>query len=199
MLKRIVVCCLKQIIVSVLLESHFSLIILTDYSAALFKLQRSRASLSETGEHDRLHLFKLGDYGVRPGVFCTLVAAAPAFITSMDACEVRLERIQKYFRREVRELEGFSDIAKSSEDIKHIECRTLSLVAQTKDLEMMINSMQMSPAIVIFVINVMWTAMSVMLTSLDVWYGSVLLLINFGWNISGDVYRLLALTRLGLQ
>ena len=174
----------------------------TGYSAALLKLRRSRAALPETTEHDSSPLLELDEYGVRPAIIRSFAAAAPAsvtFVSSIDTYEYRLEKIQKYFRREVRELKGLSNTARSSEDIELIERHTSSLVAQTEEFERTICDMRMPAALVMFVVDAVWTATLGILTSLDMWYGSILILVLFGLLVLEDIQHLLTLISPGLQ
>lgn len=99
----------------------------------------------------------------------------------------------------MRELASLSQSATSTEDIKSIEQRKSSVATQTDQFEMTISQMGMSAPISIFFFDVVWTATLGILTSLDVWYGSILMLVLFGLLVMGDLQQLITLISPSLQ
>lgn len=169
------------------------------YRTAQSRLQRSPTALPEMAGQDRIPLLEAGEYGVQPGIVRAFAAVAPALIMPEDPYEEQFARVLKYFRREVRELASLSQSATSTEDIKSIEQRKSSVATQTDQFEMTISQMGMSAPISIFVFDVVWTATLGILTSLDVWYGSILMLVLFGLLVMGDLQQLITLISPSLQ
>ena len=169
------------------------------YRTTQSRLQRSPTALPELAGQDSIPLLEAGEYGVQPGIVRAFAAVAPALIMPEDPYEEQFARVLKYFRREVRELASLSQSATSTEDIKSIKQLKSSIATQTEQFEMTISQMGMSAPISIFVFDVVWTATLGILTSLDVWYGSILMLVLFGLLVMGDLQQLITLISPSLQ